>query len=50
MSSMNGGSEVPICAEARLGMGQLRKRPESKTGIAVLDSPRAGVYIVNEFR
>lgn len=47
---LRGGDEVPICAVARLGMGQLRKKPESKTGIAVLDSPRAGVYIVNEFR
>ncbi|NNC15697.1 hypothetical protein HJC22_08145 [Corallococcus exiguus] len=47
---MNGGEQVPICAVARLGLGQLRKRPESKPGTAILDSPRAGVYIVNEFR
>lgn len=47
---LRGGDEVPICAVARLGMGQLRKKPESKPGMAVLDSPRAGVYIVNEFR
>jgi len=47
---LSGGDQVPICAVARLGMGQLRKRPESKPGMAILDSPRAGVYIVNEFR
>ncbi|XXF78915.1 hypothetical protein P2318_03910 [Myxococcaceae bacterium GXIMD 01537] len=47
---MKGGDQVPICAVARLGMGQLRKRPESKPGLAILDSPRAGVYIVDEFR
>jgi hypothetical protein len=47
---LNGGDPVPICAVARLGLGQLRKRPESKPGTAILDSPRAGVYIVNEFR
>ena len=41
---------MPICAVARLGVGQLRKRPESKPGTAILDSPRAGVYIVDEFR
>lgn len=47
---LDGGDQVPICAVARLGFGQLRKRPESKPGTAILDSPRAGVYIVNEFR
>jgi hypothetical protein len=47
---LNGGDQVPICAVARLGMGQLRKRSESKPGTAILDSPRAGVYIVDEFR
>ncbi|WP_375759623.1 hypothetical protein [Corallococcus exercitus] len=47
---VKGGDQVPICAVARLGQGQLRKRPESKPGTAILDSPRAGVYIVNEFR
>ncbi len=47
---LKGGAQVPICAVARLGMGQLRKRPESKPGTAILDSPRAGVYIVDEFR
>lgn len=47
---LSGGDRVPICAVARLGFGQLRKRPESKPGTAILDSPRAGVYIVDEFR
>ena len=47
---VKGGDEVPICAVARLGFGQLRKLPESKPGLAIIDSPRAGVYIVNEFR
>ncbi|NOK06434.1 MULTISPECIES: hypothetical protein [Myxococcus] len=47
---MNGRDQVPICAVARLGFGQLRKHPESKPGTAILDSPRAGVYIVDEFR
>ncbi|WIG97834.1 hypothetical protein [Myxococcus sp. SDU36] len=47
---MNGGDQVPLCAVARLGFGQLRKHPESKPGTAIIDSPRAGVYIVDEFR
>ncbi|NNB86544.1 hypothetical protein HJC10_23935 [Corallococcus exiguus] len=47
---LKGKDRVPICAVARLGFGQLRKRPESKPGTAILNSPRAGVYIVDEFR
>jgi len=47
---LTGGDRIPICAVARLGLGQLRKRPESKPGTAILDSPRAGVDIVDEFR
>lgn len=47
---MKGGDRIPICAVARLGLGQLRKRPESKPGTAIIESPRAGVYIVDEFR
>jgi hypothetical protein len=47
---LRGGDKVPICAVARLGLGQLRKRPESKPGTAILDSHLAGVYIVDEFR
>ena len=45
-----GGDRVPICAVARLGKGQLRKRPDSKPGTAILEFSRAGVYIVDEFR
>jgi hypothetical protein len=45
-----GANEVPICAVARLAKGQLRKRPESKPGTAILEFSTAGVYIVNEFR
>jgi len=44
------GDRVPICATARLGKGQLRKRPDSKPGTAILEFSRAGVYIVDEFR
>jgi hypothetical protein len=44
------GTKVPICAVARLGKGQLRKRPESKPGTAILEFSRAAVYIVDEFR
>lgn len=47
---MNGSDPIPICAVARLGMGQLRKRPESKPGTALVDVPQAGVYVVDEFR
>jgi hypothetical protein len=47
---MGGGRPIPICAVARLGFGQLRKRPESMPGTAILDSSSAGVYIVDEFR
>jgi hypothetical protein len=44
------GDKVPICAVARLGNGQLRKRPESKTGTAILDFSIASVAIVDAFR
>lgn len=47
---MKGGNKIPICAVARLGLGQLRKRPESKPGTAILDASTAGVFIVDEFR
>ncbi|MDC0712020.1 hypothetical protein POL68_26365 [Stigmatella sp. ncwal1] len=47
---VKGGNKVPICAVARLGMGQLRKLPESKPGTALLDSSRAGVFMVDSFR
>jgi hypothetical protein len=44
------GERVPICAVARLAKGQLKKRPESKPGTAIVEFSRAGVYIVDEFR
>lgn len=47
---VKGGNKVPICAVARLGMGQLRKRPDSMPGTAVLEASRAGVFIVDQFR
>lgn len=47
---VRGGNKIPICAVARLGLGQLRKRPDSKPGTAILDASSAGVFIVDEFR
>jgi hypothetical protein len=47
---VKGGNKVPLCAVARLGLGQLRKRPDSKPGTAMLDSTNAGVFIVDAFR
>nr|WP_163994018.1 serine/threonine protein kinase [Pyxidicoccus caerfyrddinensis] len=44
------GDAVPICAVARLGNGQLRKRPDSKPGTAILDYSGASVFVVNAFR
>ncbi len=44
------GDIVPICAVARLGGGQMRKRPESKPGTAIIEFSRAGVYVVDSFR
>ncbi|HEX5746472.1 MAG TPA: serine/threonine protein kinase [Archangium sp.] len=42
--------KVPICAVARLSENQLRKRPESLPGTAILDFSVAGVDIVDSFR
>jgi len=44
------GDTVKICAVARLGNGQLRKRPDSKPGTAVLDYSGASVFVVDSFR
>lgn len=44
------GTKIPICAVARLAKGQLRKRPDSKPGTAILEFSRASVYIVDDFR
>lgn len=42
--------KVPICAVARLSENQLRKRPESLPGTAILDFSVSGVNIVDSFR
>ncbi|AKJ05218.1 hypothetical protein [Archangium gephyra] len=42
--------KVPICAVARLSENQLRKRPESLPGTAILDFSISGVNIVDSFR
>lgn len=44
------GDSIPICAVARLAGGQLKKRPGSARGMAVLEYSSAGVYIVDAFR
>ena len=44
------GDKVPICAVARLGRGQMRKRPESKPGSALLDHGAVSVFVVDSFR
>jgi hypothetical protein len=44
------GDTVTICAVARLGKGQLRKRPDSKPGTAVLDFSGASAFVVDSFR
>ena len=44
------GDTVQICAVARLGMGQMRKRPESKPGTAILEFSEASAYVVDSFR
>ncbi|CAM3329392.1 Serine/threonine protein kinase [Corallococcus soli] len=47
---VDGGDKIPICAVARLSKGQLRKRPGSKPGTAILEFSSAGVDIVDSFR
>jgi len=42
--------KVPICAVARLSENQLRKRPESTPGLAILEFSVASAYIVDSFR
>nr|WP_324291506.1 hypothetical protein [Corallococcus sp. BB11-1] len=46
----DGGDKIPICAVARLSKGQLRKKPESKPGTAILEFSKAAVEIVDSFR
>ncbi|HYO54892.1 serine/threonine protein kinase [Archangium sp.] len=42
--------KVPICAVARLSEDQMRKLPESKPGMAILDGSTAAAYVVDAFR
>jgi hypothetical protein len=42
--------KFPICAVARLARGQMKKRPESKPGTAIVEFSSAGVYVVDAFR
>lgn len=42
--------KVPICAVARLSYDQMRKLPESKPGMAILDGSTAAAYVVDAFR
>jgi hypothetical protein len=42
--------KLPICAVARLSHDQMRKLPESKPGMAILDGSVAAAYIVDAFR
>lgn len=42
--------KLPICAVARLSRDQMRKLPESKPGMAILDGSTAAAYIVDAFR
>jgi hypothetical protein len=46
----NGGDTLPICAVARMGRGQMRKKPESLPGTAILDYPGALAFVVDDFR
>lgn len=43
-------AKIPLCAVARLARGQMKKRPESKPGTAILEASFAGVYVVDAFR
>lgn len=42
--------KMPICAVARLSENQLRKRPESLPGTAILEFSVAAAYVVDAFR
>ncbi|MFL5354887.1 serine/threonine protein kinase [Archangium sp.] len=44
------GDVIPICAVDRLAKGQLKKLPESKPGMALVEFSASGVYIVDSFR
>lgn len=42
--------KLPICAVARLSREQMRKLPESKPGMAILDGSTSAAYVVDAFR
>jgi hypothetical protein len=42
--------KVPICAVVRLSYDQMRKLPESKPGMAILEGSTAAAFIVDAFR
>lgn len=42
--------KLPICAVARLSREQMRKLPESRPGIAILEGSTAAAYVVDSFR
>ena len=42
--------KLPICAVARLSYDQMRKLPESKPGMAILEGSVAAAYVVDAFR
>jgi hypothetical protein len=44
------GDTVSICAVARLARGQLKKRPESKPGTAIVEFSSAAAFVVDAFR
>jgi hypothetical protein len=44
------GDKGPLCVVARLGAEQMRKLPESKAGMAILESSIAAAFIVDAFR
>jgi len=47
---LDAGVPIPICAVARLGEGQMRKKPGPAPGSAVLEFSEARVQIVDAFR
>jgi hypothetical protein len=44
------GKVVPICAEARLDAGELKKKPGPAPGSAILEFSTARLFIVGGFR
>lgn len=42
--------KLPICAVARLSKDQMRKSPDSKPGMAILEGSTAAAYVVDSFR